>query len=301
LWFIGLALFTYYAKNPDSSIKLADGIFFRFIATHLPTPMMGVFMAAMLAAIMSTLDSGMNAMATIWLKEIHQKYINKKIDSRQEVKISRWATFIVGFVAISLGLLLNVSGRWLAQSVVEIGVLFGLFSAIILPAFLFAVLSPRANSMLIWLLLFYSIGDGIAIKIWYALSRSTKQAWKMGEPLSWAGPISYWYVILPCLITLIFIALWCIFKFLQKSRMMISSLMLGFMGLGFSLGMLVWYVFSNTLIGNEPQACSFAFHLPLTLIVGFITLRFCPKRPLEEYQGLTLGTISEPVIKKLEP
>ena len=224
LWFVGLALFTYYSQNPDSGLKDSDGVFFRFIATHLPTPMPGIFMAAMLAAIMSTLDSGINSMATIWLKEIHQKFINKKMDGKQEVRISRWATLIVGIIAIGLGLLLDTSGKWLAQSAAEIGVLFVLFSTIILPAFLFAVLSPRANSMLIWLLTFYSIGDGISAKIWYALSRSTKQAWKAGDPLGWAGPISYWYAILPLLAGMIFVAFWFIAKSHRKNKIMISSL-----------------------------------------------------------------------------
>jgi SSS family transporter len=298
LWFVGLATFTYYSQNPDPGLKDSDGVFFRFIATHLPTPMPGIFMAAMLAAIMSTLDSGINSMATVWLKEIHQKYINKNISGKQEVNISRWATLTVGIIAIGLGLLLDTSGKWLTQSAAEIGVLFYLFSAIILPAFLFAVLSPRANAMLIWMLTFYSIGDGVASKIWYALSRSTKQAWKAGEPLSWAGPISFWYVIVPLLIGLAFIAFWFVFKAHRKNKIMISSLMVGALGLGCTQGMLVWFIFSNMLIGKDPQARSFAFSLPLTLIVGFIALRFCPKQPREKYQGLTIGTINEPILIK---
>jgi len=296
LWFVGLATFTFYSQNPDPGLKDSDGVFFRFIATHLPTPMPGIFMAAMLAAIMSTLDSGINSMATVWLKEIHQKFINKKMSGKQEVKISRWATLAVGIIAIGLGLLLDTSGKWLTQSAAEVGVLFYLFSAIILPAFLFAVLSPRANSMLIWLLMFYSIGDGVAGKIWYALSRSTKQAWQVGDPLSWAGPISYWYAIIPLLVGMIFIASWFIFKSHRKSKIMISSLMTGALGLGVAQGMLIWVIFSDMLIGDEPQARSFMFGLPLTLIVGFIALRCCPKQPREKYQGLTIGTINEPIL-----
>ncbi len=301
LMFVGLALFTYYAQNPDPGLKDSDGVFFRFIATHLPTPMPGIFMAAMLAAIMSTLDSGMNSMATIWLKEVHQKYIDKKICSRKEVRVSRWATLIVGCIAIILGLLLDSSGKWLAQSAAEIGVLFALFSAIILPAFLFAVLSPRANSMLIWMLMFYSIGDGVAAKIWYALSRSTKQAWQTGSSLSWAGPISYWYAAIPLVAGLFFIVLWYILKSRRKSKMSIASLFCGVFFLGIAQGMLIWVAFSVMLIDDKPEALSFAFHLPLTLLVGFIALRFCPVQPREKYQGLTIGTINEPIILKLEP
>ena len=241
-------------------------------------------------------------MATVWLKEIHQKYINRKMDAGQEVKVSRWATLTVGVIAVGLGLLLDSSGRWLAQSAAEIGVLFYLFNAIILPAFLFAVLSRRANSMLIWLMTVYSVGDGIAMKIWYALSRSAKQAWQVGDPLGWAGPISFWYVIIPVLAGLFFITLWFIFKhqYHRKSKIMISSMLTGAFCFGFAQGILLWFIFSNTLIGELPEARSFAFSLPLTIIVGFIALRFSPVQPREKYQGLTLKTINEPIIKKLE-
>ena len=300
LWFVGLALFTYYSQNPDPTLKDSDGVFFRFIATHLPSPMPGIFMAAMLAAIMSTLDSGMNSMATIWLKEFHQKYINKKLDGAREVRISRWATLSVGVIAIVLGLLLDGSGKWLAQSAAEIGVLFYLFNSIILPAFLFAVLSPRANSMLIWLLMFYSVGSGIAMKIWYALSRSTKQAWHIGESLSWAGPLNICYVIAPFAIGIIFVVLWFIFKSKPQKKLLTSSLMTGAFWLGVTQGMLTWYIFSNALIDKEPMARSFMFYLPLNLIIGFIALRCCPKQPREKYQGLTIGTINEPILKKLD-
>jgi Na+/proline symporter len=41
LWFVGLALFTYYTQHPDPGLKDADGALFRFISTKLPSPMGG--------------------------------------------------------------------------------------------------------------------------------------------------------------------------------------------------------------------------------------------------------------------
>lgn len=300
LWFVGLALFTFYNQNPNADITNADGIFFRFIAENLPSPMPGVFMAAMLAAIMSTLDSGMNSMATVWLKEIHQKYINKTMNSTDEVKISRWATMMVGIVAVILGLLLDSSGKWLTQSAVEIGVIFALIGTIILPVFLFAVLSPRANASLIWLLMAFSVGDSITAKVWYALSRSTTQAWSAGKPLSWAGPLNFGYVAAFLLTGLAGLALWYLLRKRRKKVLNWILLILISLSAGITLRLLIWAVYSNLQITDKPMALSFAFDLPLTLIAGLIALRFCPKQPRENYQGLTLGTINEPIIKKLE-
>ena len=297
LMFVGLAMFTYYAHNPDPALKSADGVFFRFVVTHLPTPIPGLFMAAMLAAIMSTLDSGMNSMATIWLKEVHLKYINKTMSSLAEVRVSRWATLLVGCIAVGLALLLNVSSKWLAQSAAEVGVLFTIIGAVILPAFLFAVLSPRANSTLIWFLTVYSFGDVVTRKVWYAMSRSTLQAWGEGDPLSWAGPISLKFLILPLVIGILFLFFWrkCTYR-----RLRMSVLLLAATFLGIAQGVAPWFVFSNTYITNRPMAVSFAFYLPITLIVGFIALRCCPKQPREKYQGLTIGTVNEPIIMKLD-
>lgn len=58
--------YTYYHQNPDPALgaNSGDAAFFRFVSTHLPSPLPGLFMAGMLAAIMSTLSAGMNSMAT---------------------------------------------------------------------------------------------------------------------------------------------------------------------------------------------------------------------------------------------
>jgi Na+/proline symporter len=254
-------------------------------------------MAAMLAAIMSTLDSGMNSMATIYLKEVHLKYINKKMPVTAEVKISRYATFGVGVIAISLGLLLDSSGKWLAQSAAEVGTLFGMIATIILPAFLFAVLSPRANSMLIWLLTFFAIGDNIAMNLWYALSRVSTQTWQPGEAMGWGGPINFCYALIPFIAGIVFILPWCLCKERRRNKWILSLTFAGAFSFGLAQAMLLWVFFSNTMITTEPLGRSFAFGLPSVLIFGFIALNFFPKQAKEKYQGLTLGTINEPLIK----
>jgi SSS family transporter len=300
LWFVGLALFTYYTQHPDPGLKDADGALFRFISTKLPSPMGGVFMAAMLAAIMSTLDSGMNSMATIWLKEVHQRYINKNLSNQQQVSVSRWATFIVGIIAISMALLLGFSGRWLTQSAAEIGTLFYILGAVNVPAFVLAVFSSRVRPSLIWLLVFFSIGYSISTKLWYGLSRSALQSWTEGAPLSWAGPLSYGYVITPLLAALLLAGTWILFKELRRNKFVITLGLAGTFAFGFAVGMLVWALYSNTLIEASPLARSFNFNLPIVWLFAFVGLCFFPKRPREEYQGLTIFTVNQPILKQKE-
>ena len=109
-----MAVFAFYHQNPDPGVVSGDGAFFYFVATRLPTPIPGLFMAAMLAAILSTLDSGMNSMATVYLKEIHQLYVNRSLSGLREVAVARWATLGVGGISIAFrarpGVLRQVAG-----------------------------------------------------------------------------------------------------------------------------------------------------------------------------------------------
>ena len=302
LQFVGLALFTFYSQNPDPGLKDADGIFFHFVANNLPSPLPGIFMAAMLAAIMSTLDSGMNSMATIWLKEIHQKYLNKNMDGATEVKVSRWATLIVGVIAISLALLLDGSAKWLGQSAVEVGTLFGALITITTAAFLFAIFSKRANSTMIWVLNFIGIGQTVVAKFWYASSRFDMLNWKAGQALGWAGRLPWYYVVIPLGIGMLIISFWLMMKEYRKHKIMIALLMLGSVFMGAFLGMLLWFAFSNIYITDMPLARSFAFTLPIpiNIAVGLIILRFCPVQPKEKWQGLTIWTINDEILLKDE-
>ena len=62
--------------------------------------------------------------------------------------------------------------------------------------------------------------------------------------------------------------------------------------------MLIWYLYSNTLINEVPRARSFSFGLPIPLILGFIILRFCPVQPREKWQGLVVGSLNDEILSE---
>lgn len=326
LWFVGLAVFVFYLKNPDPEINLAqnqgDRALFHFVATQLPTPIPGLFIAGMLAAIMSTLSSGMNSMATVWLKEFHARFINRNLTEADEYRISRNATFWIGLFVILFGLALNFSGEWLSQSVSEVGTIFTVLGACVLPAFLFAVLSDRSNAVLIWGLTIFSVGSTLGANAWYILSRNAEQFYQaaieageeaaavkvpavLGEKLGllatetvnlgWGGKITW---ILPA-VTLAVAVVLCLpwgFKAIRKKLVTVILASLGLISLGFSQWMILWWFFSNHYVTDHPLARSFAYSLPLDLVGAFIVLWFCPHQPKEKCQGLTLATINLPII-----
>ena len=298
---IGFAVFSYYAHNPDPMLPEGSGdlALFRFIATKMPMPIPGIFMAAMLAAIMSTLDSGMNSMATVWLKEFHAKFIHKNMTSAEEVRVSRWATVAVGGFAILLGLGLNFCGSWLQQSVTEIWTILTLLGTATLPAFLFAVLSKRANSMLIWAYCFFAIGESAGKNIWYILSRKAVQTWNADPTagLGWGGKLDEIYVWIPFIAGVLLLLPWLVAKGQKTLHHTIPALG-GMFVLGITFYTFLWYIYSHLYVTDKPLESSFAFFLPCSLIVAFIALWFCPVQPEHKWRGLTLATVDEPIINK---
>jgi Na+/proline symporter len=299
LWFLGFAIFTYYSQNPDPRVTSGDTAFFIFVATKLPPPIPGLIMAAMLAAVMSTLDSGINSLSAIWLKEYHEKYINRKMTDLEQVRVSRLSTALFGIFAIVIGLIVACSSEWLGQSVVEAATIFHVFEVIVFPAFLFAVLSKRANSTLIWILAAFLWGMKAGMLTWYTLSKRAGQVWKDTFELGFGGPVNIYWVLIPVIISAVLFILWRYVK-LKTGRKSLLYLGFAIFPLGYGIAMILWYIFSNTTAATKPLELSFQWvGFPVTValfLVGFIGLKMSKVQPLEKYQGLTLGTMHEDVL-----
>ena len=326
LMLIGCACFTYYVQNPDPIVaeKGGDIAFFHFISSKLPMPLPGLFMAALLAAIMSTLDSGMNSMATVWLKEFHVRYINKNMDEKQQVKVSKWATGIVGVFAILLGLALDISGKWLSQTTAEVGTIFGIIGQATFPAFILGVLTARCSSKMIWGYTFFAAGEQYGWIVWYTLSRRAemvcKKAMEAGEAyqLGWAGPLALKHLLIPLIASAVLIIVALAIRSAKHVNVTfkkgvvqdavakrwkwtyLTVMALGLTVLGWATSMAIWFFYSNTGDTTIPRARSFAFSLPIAFFAFIIYVMCNKKLPREEYQGLTISTINEPILKQPE-
>lgn len=98
----GIICFILFPKlaNPDEAfLTLSVGI--------LPHGLLGLTVAVIIAALISTVDSGLNSLSTVFTLDIYKKKINPKVTKAKEKKIGQWVTFIGGLVAIVLSLLLN--------------------------------------------------------------------------------------------------------------------------------------------------------------------------------------------------
>jgi Na+/proline symporter len=66
---LGVILWAYYTKH-NQAVPAAEKIFSNLIKFHFPSPIKGLMVASILAASMSTLDSSINAMSTVFWNDL---------------------------------------------------------------------------------------------------------------------------------------------------------------------------------------------------------------------------------------
>ena len=299
LWVIGLLTFSYYHQN-NLVVKSGDTALFQFIATKLPAPIPGLVIAGMLAAVISTLNAVFNSMATIYMKELHLRLISPGLSEERQVNYTKVATIVIGLLSIGLGILVAYSADFLRQSVVEAQTIFTAFDVIMIPVFVFAVLSRKASTLLIWVTAGFLWGLKLTLIAWYFVSTRDFNAWNAAKAkgaevlpaLRGAGPISWGWVLPFFAAGILLLVIWLLLRSRLKRAANTLLAILSTLLLGASLGMSIWAFFSNRCCQTEPHALSFAW-LGMPIIVSYILIGVvwltCGKvQPEEKWKGLTL-------------
>ena len=291
LWLIGLSVFSFFSQHPELPVKSGDTALFTFIATQLPSPLPGLVIAAMLAAVISTLNAVFNSLATVYLKEFHIRHISPGLSEDRQVAVSRIATVAVGLIGIGLGLLITLSAEWLRQSVVEAQTVFYIFDAVVGPAFFYAILSRRASTLLVWTAAGALAGVKLAMIAWYSLSTSAANAWEEGLPPGLAGPLDPVWILPGLAAGLALLAAWFWLR-RRAARGEVVVLFAAAAALGFAGGIGLWAFFSAYYSEGRPLAVSFQWlGLPVdaaALLIGVVWLSLGKAQPPEKYRGLTL-------------
>ncbi|MGB5823117.1 MAG: sodium:solute symporter [Proteocatella sp.] len=136
---IGLFLAVYYGgKEFESSNQVMIG----FILEKLPVGVLGLVIAAVFAAAMSSVDSLLNSMTTVFIKDIYEKYFNKN-QEEASLKLSMTISAILGVIIIFV-VILGFGGT--VKSVLDVvGKYISYFSGPAAGAFLLAMFTYRAN------------------------------------------------------------------------------------------------------------------------------------------------------------
>ena len=92
---------------------------------YLPAGLMGLMIAAMFSATMSTLSGDYNVMASVITEDIYRRLFDKEASQRRLIVVGRLATIAVGALTIAIGITLIASAR---KGLFEVMVtVFGLF------------------------------------------------------------------------------------------------------------------------------------------------------------------------------
>lgn len=168
---IGSCLYAYYQTNPEllhqvqmqvaierlpngstselnqlastlSAADIGDKVMPHFMVNKIPAGLLGLIVAAIMSAAMSTISSGMNASATVFSVDIYQRYIKPDLTSTQTMRLLYIATTVFGL----LGMLTGVAMIGV-KSVLDIWwMLSGIFAGGMLGLFLLGMIAKKAKN-----------------------------------------------------------------------------------------------------------------------------------------------------------
>ncbi len=152
-------------SDPDRMVPL-------FILAYLPHGIIGFIFVAIMSALMSSLDSGLNSLSAVTMRDIYQKYLRKDASAKHYLIASKICTFFWGVfcVASAIGFL-YVGEATRQTTIVLINAVGSLLYGPILAAFLLGMMTRWISSLGVKL----GIAGGIIINICF---------WLL-TPLSW--------------------------------------------------------------------------------------------------------------------
>ncbi|MBS0030019.1 sodium:solute symporter [Chitinophaga sp. 22321] len=194
-FFIGTALYAYGQQHPEVLLAVkqqvaaerqvaantlqpadyGDKVLPWFMVMKVPRGLLGLIVAAILSAAMSTVSSGMNSTATVFLKDIYQRYINRNSGPRTDMKVLYTATMVTGVLAILFGISMigvkSILDMWWELS--------GIFAGGMLGLFLLGIVSKTKNAAAVAATL-----TGLLIILWMSLSKYLPAEWvRLRSPL----------------------------------------------------------------------------------------------------------------------
>ena len=133
-------------SRADDSVETNDKdyVFIHFVLNHLPRGLVGLLLAVILSAAMSSTASELNALGTISALDLYKRNKKGKFTEEHYVKISKGFTFLWGIIAIIIACVANLFDN-LIQLVNIIGSIFyGNVLGIFLLAFFFKFVRGNA-------------------------------------------------------------------------------------------------------------------------------------------------------------
>lgn len=174
--FLGTALWVFYQHFPSPTATAilagqisAERIVPHFVVTQLPVGLMGLVLAGVLAAAMSSLDSSLNAISTVAIIDVYRRHISKDRGDAHDLQVARAVSWLAsaGMIAGAL-MLLHARSRTLQDTTTT---LLALTSGGLLGLYLLGFLTRRGDGrsagVAIGATLIFSLYRALAATSWF--------------------------------------------------------------------------------------------------------------------------------------
>ena len=176
LFLTGMALVGYYLRFPEQLPNVeagladqADQLFPHFIAAVLPQGLTGLVVAALFAAAMSSLDSGISSISTVLVTDFQSIFAGDCRDDAQSLQRARLVGLVVGGVAIAMSFGVSyVPGNNLLEVTVRIS---SLLAAPLFVAFALAFFAKNTTKAGAWTGIATGAALGALLTFWQPLVR----------------------------------------------------------------------------------------------------------------------------------
>ncbi len=148
LYLVGFALLGYFTAHPEylagiSLAENADDLFPRYISYHLPVGISGLVVAAMFAAAMSSIDSGINSITAVVMTDFLDRLGMKAKDEKTHYRRAQFLALTVGVLVVTG----SFSMKYIEGNITEVtGKTVNLLTTPIFALFLFALFVPFATT-----------------------------------------------------------------------------------------------------------------------------------------------------------
>lgn len=115
---IGVFLFVFYKgrvfQNPND-------VFLEFILTEIPSGFLGIIIAAVFAATMSSIDSSLNSITTVFVNDIFLPLAEKKKWKIDGLKVTKYTTIFFGIIISYFSFIVSTSNLSILESISKYG------------------------------------------------------------------------------------------------------------------------------------------------------------------------------------
>jgi Na+/proline symporter len=187
LLFIGLGLFAFYQVNPVNGAAdlRADQILPFYVLHGLPDGVSGLIVTAIFAAAMSSMDSGINSLATVISNDFVKPFRTAPADDHATVTRARWYT-------VGLGLFATFAAfgvRHIGDIIDAFATFMSLFGAPVLALFLLGIFTRRVRFES-WL-----VGVLVSLPATLWLQHGTEVNWTYYFPFSFLVTLGVAYAV----------------------------------------------------------------------------------------------------------